>query len=192
MGHFRQTGSMLQLLMPWHLVSPSHQQLCYYTPHTPELLGGILVSLCPCVRPSRILCPLCSTYSPAWIQFIFIHFIKQLQNVCCVQSFLQNLNFWQFLKICNFVLFWLGIWCESLVWVIMGRWGGISERRCSSCSSWLWSHHIAGLILGWHPANERCRYTVTLSLIGWVHCHCGCLDTEWLSRDDTIQMYIPT
>ena len=120
MGHFRQTGSMLQLLMPWHLVSPSHQQLCYYTP---ELLGGILVSLCPCVRPSRILCALCSTYSPAWIQFIFIHFIKQLQNVCCVQSFLQNLNFWQFLKICNFVLFWLGIWCESLVWVIMGRWG---------------------------------------------------------------------
>ena len=34
-----------------------------------------------------------------------------------------NLNFWQFLSICNFdfVLFWLGIWCESLVWVIMGR-----------------------------------------------------------------------
>ena len=34
-----------------------------------------------------------------------------------------NLNFWQFLSICNFdfVLVWLGIWCESLVWVIMGR-----------------------------------------------------------------------
>ena len=37
----------------------------------------------------------------------------------------QNLKFWQFFKICNFdfVLFWLGIWCESLVWVIMGRLG---------------------------------------------------------------------
>ena len=36
-----------------------------------------------------------------------------------------NLNFWQFFKICNFdfILFWLGIWCEPLVWVMMGRWG---------------------------------------------------------------------
>ena len=35
----------------------------------------------------------------------------------------QNLDFWQFIWICNFdfVLFWLGIWCESLVCVIMGR-----------------------------------------------------------------------
>ena len=33
------------------------------------------------------------------------------------------------LKICNyeFVFFWLGIWCESLVWVIMGR-RGISQN----------------------------------------------------------------
>ena len=35
----------------------------------------------------------------------------------------QNMIFWQFFKICNFVLFWLGIWCEPLVWVIMG-WQG--------------------------------------------------------------------
>ena len=37
----------------------------------------------------------------------------------------QNLNSWQFFKLCNFdfVLFWLGIWCESLVLVIM-RWRG--------------------------------------------------------------------
>ena len=27
--------------------------------------------------------------------------------------------------------------------------------------------YILGLILGWHPANERRRYKVTLSLIGW-------------------------
>ena len=25
----------------------------------------------------------------------------------------------------------------------------------------------AGLILGLHPANKRCRYKVTASLIGW-------------------------
>ena len=41
----------------------------------------------------------------------------------------KNLKFWQFFKICNFdfVLFWLGIWCESLVWVIMGR-RGVSQN----------------------------------------------------------------
>ena len=41
----------------------------------------------------------------------------------------QNLNFWQFFDICNFdfVFFWLGIWCESLVWVIM-RQRGVSQN----------------------------------------------------------------
>ena len=57
----------------------------------------------------------------------------------------QNLNFWQFFQICNFdfVLFWLGIWCESLVWVIMG------QRRVSQNASILivlgdaiWYHRI--------------------------------------------------
>ena len=81
----------------------------------------------PC--PSHIPCPLCSFFSSGWIHFIFIHLIKQLQKVCRVQSFLQHLKFWQFFKICNFdfVLFWLGIWCESLVWVIMGR-RGVSQN----------------------------------------------------------------
>ena len=33
----------------------------------------------------------------------------------------------------------------------------------------LWWHDAhAELILGLRPANERCRYKVTLSLIGWV------------------------
>ena len=27
--------------------------------------------------------------------------------------------------------------------------------------------HSSGQFLGLHPANERCRYRVTLSLIGW-------------------------
>ena len=96
--------------------------------------GGILASLrpsvCPSVRPasvprlSRISCPLCSFYSSGWFHFIFIHLIKQLQKVCRVQSFMQNLKFWQFFKICNFdfVLFWLGIWC-----VIMGQ-RGVSQN----------------------------------------------------------------
>ena len=38
-------------------------------------------SLRPSVRPSRIPCQLCNTYSSGWIHFIFIHLIRQL---CCV------------------------------------------------------------------------------------------------------------
>ena len=35
-------------------------------------------------------------------------------------------------------------------------------------SQYLDSHYVyTGLILGLHPANERCRYKVTTSLIGW-------------------------
>ena len=65
------------------------------------------------------------------------------------------MNFWQFFKICNFVLFWLGIWCESLVWVIMGWQGrgvGISERRCSSCSSYS--------CLSWGRISNTCAISV--------------------------------
>ena len=67
--------------------------MSYYTPRTTKLLGGILVSLRPSVRPSRIPCLLCSAYSSGWIHFIFKHLIKQLWKV---YRFLQNLNFWQF------------------------------------------------------------------------------------------------
>ena len=38
---------------------------------------------------------------------------------------------------------------------------------CDSMESQEWEH-ITGLILGWRPANERRRYFVTMSLIGWV------------------------
>ena len=107
--------------------------LFLYPPHN-KVVGGY-IGFTPSVRlsvrpasvsrPSRIPCPLCSFYSSGWIHFIFMHLIKQLQKVCRMQSFLQNVKIWnlQFFKICNFdfVLFWLGIWCESLVWVIMGR-----------------------------------------------------------------------
>ena len=103
-----------------------------YPTHNEVVWGGILVSHRPSVCPSCIPCPLCSAYISGWIHFIFIHLIKQLQKVCRMQSFLQNfknLNFWQFSKICyfDFVLFWHGIWYESVVWVIM-EWWGVSQN----------------------------------------------------------------
>ena len=108
--------------------------MCFIIPPHNEVVGGY-IGFTPSVRPSvcssRILYPLCSAYSSGWIHFIFIHLIKLLQKVCHVQSFLQNLNFWQFKKkkICNFdfVFFWLGFCCESLVWVIIGQ-RGVSQN----------------------------------------------------------------
>ena len=62
-----------------------------------------------------------------------------------------TLNFWQFLKIYfDFVLFWLGIWCQSFVWVIMGQWG-VSQNvgilvvlvnMCSEITHWGRVTHI--------------------------------------------------
>ena len=101
------------------------KEIWLYPSHN-EVVGGILVSLRPSVRLFRIPCPLCNVYSSGWIHFIFLHLIKQLQKVCVACKVpCKNLKFWQIFKICNFDLvpFWLGIWCESLVWVIMGRRG---------------------------------------------------------------------
>ena len=72
------------------------------------------------IRPSLIPCPLCSAYSSGWILFPFIHSYQATSGGAPCLAKLQTLNFREFFKICNFVLFWLRIWCESLVWVIMG------------------------------------------------------------------------
>ena len=48
---------------------------------------------------------------------------------------------------------WLMSWLETLSVVMREIAGRMSKT---------------GVILGLRPANERCRYTVTLSLIGWM------------------------
>ena len=92
--------------------------------------GGILVSLRPSsVRPSvrpasrvRSVAPTVLVGSISYLYILSSNFRR------CVACLLQNCKiciFGNLFKICNFdfdfVLFWLGIWCESLVWVIMGR-----------------------------------------------------------------------
>ena len=68
-----------------------------------------------------------------WLDPFYIYTSYQAtpEGVECLKFLaeLQNYNFWQFFKICNFdfVFFWLGIWCESLVWVIIGR-RGVSQN----------------------------------------------------------------
>ena len=105
---------------------------------------SVHLSVRPSVRPS--VCPASCVHSVAPTVLVgsisYLHILsitsKGMSHVKFLAK-LKKLNFWQFLKICNFdfVFFWLGIWCESLAWVIIGRKAsGISERRRSSCSSW--------------------------------------------------------
>ena len=95
----------------------------YKSPNTPipyparhhnKVVGGILVSLRPSVRPS-----VHPSYQATSEGVSHVKFLAKF----------QNLKFWQFFKICSFdfVLFWLGILCESPVWVIMGQ-RGVSQN----------------------------------------------------------------
>ena len=127
---FGVTGMLCEVF----LIIPPAQQSCWgvYWFHLvrPSVRPSVRPASVP--RPSCIPCPLCSAYSSGWIHFIFVHHIKQLQKVCHMYSFLQNFKIWifgNFFSICSFdfVLFWLGVWCESLVWVIMGR-RGVSQN----------------------------------------------------------------
>ena len=65
---------------------------------------------------------------PIWYLYILWSNFRNVSRVKFLVKF-QTLNFWQIFKLCNFdfVLFWLCIWCESLVWVIM-RLQGVSQN----------------------------------------------------------------
>ena len=122
----------------WDLLYPSHNELVrgVYWFHSVRL------SICLSIRPTSRVCSVALTVLVGSISYLYILSSNFRRCVACkfVAKFL-NLNCWQFFKICNFdfVLFWLGIWCKSLVWVIMGQ-RGISERRLSSCSSFQLDH----------------------------------------------------
>ena len=97
-------------------------------PHD-KVVGGyigftqyIRPSVRPSIRPASRVRSLVPTVLVGSISYLYI-----LSNVSRETFFanIQKLNFWHFFKICNFdfILFWLGIWCESLVWLNMCWWG---------------------------------------------------------------------
>ena len=83
----------------------------------------------PSVRPSvdGIVCALYLQQCLPDLFHIYTFYQATAEDVSHVKiiSKIKNLRFWQILKICNydFVLFWLRVQCESIVWVIMGWWG---------------------------------------------------------------------
>ena len=99
------------------LIIPPAQQSCW---------GGILVSLRPSVPH-----PVSALYLlQFWLDPFHIYASYQATSEGVSRAkFLAKFQNLAIFKICNFdfVLFWLGIWCESLVWVIMGR-RGVSQN----------------------------------------------------------------
>ena len=112
----------------------------FIPPASTKLIGGytgITLSVCPSV--DRIVSALyLQQYSldPFYICTSYQATSEGVSRVMSVSKF-KNLKFWRIFKICNFdfVIFWLGIQYDSMVWVIMRRRGVSSERRRSSCSS---------------------------------------------------------
>ena len=102
----------------------------YYTPHTTKLFGGILVTLrtsvCPSVRPASRVCSVAPTVLVWSISYLCILLSNLRRCVTCkVSCSILKFEFLQFLKFITLTLFCFdfGIWCESLVGVIMG-WRG--------------------------------------------------------------------
>ena len=110
------------------------ENICLLYPTHNEVVGGGVYwfhSIRPFVHPPprfRSVAPTVLVRSISYLYILSSNFRRCV--VCKVYGKkIQNLYFWQFFKICNFdfVLFWLGMWCESLVWVIMGR-QGVSQN----------------------------------------------------------------
>ena len=95
-------------------------------PISTKLKGGILVSPCPSVHLWTESCLLCIFNNIHRIHFLFAHLIKQLQKMCHV---FQNSTIWNCGKFFKFVTLTLSsfdlgwIQYDSIVWVIMRRWG---------------------------------------------------------------------
>ena len=98
------------------------QDLVPNRPNSALIHWHVLLSLRSSVRQSRI-----RSVVPTVLvgSILYLSYQATSEGVSLVKF--QNLNFWHFFQICNFVLFWLGISCESLVWVIMGR-RGVSQN----------------------------------------------------------------
>ena len=110
--------------------------------------------VCPSVLPSvcgqkrgRSVTSTILVRSISYLHILLSNFRRCVTSKSFYANF-TNLKFWQIFQICNFVfvLFWLGIWCESIVWVIIGRRRVLSECRHSSFRNscrYSWSFLVA-------------------------------------------------
>ena len=127
-------------------------------------------------------------------------------------NFHNKYNFWNTQISRDFVNHSDAGWLLSVSLVPFSPWqGGTESSFLKALHTWFWVfrtppskgntfcyitlYHLSGLILGLHPANERLRYKLMPSLIGWVQAqnqHCILLWPDQTSRiclDTTILIY---
>ena len=115
---------------------------CVEAYHTPRFntVGSwvyILISHCLSVCLWTESCPLCIFHKTCQIHFISYTSCQATSESVShanLSKILKIRIFGKFLKF-HFVLFWLGIWYESIVWVIMGWRGVFPEGRHCNCST---------------------------------------------------------
>ena len=122
---------VIQSVMTCYLIITSYWVNCYYTPRFNEVDRGVywyhLVRLSVCPSVDRIMSTLyLQQYSsdPFYICTSYQATSEGVSPVMPVSKF-KNLKFWRIFKICNFdfVIFWLGIQYNSMVWIIIRRRG---------------------------------------------------------------------
>ena len=106
----------------------------HYTPCTSKLFHSVHPTVCPSVCPSVRPASRVRSVAPT-VLFGSISYLCNLSSnlrrcvACEIACKILRFVFLAFFFICNFdfVLFSFGIWCESLVWVIMGQ-RGVSQK----------------------------------------------------------------
>ena len=80
-------------------------------------------SVCPSVHPVSRVCSVTPTVLVGSISYLYTLSSNLSKYVACkVWCQISKFEFWQFFSIFQFdCLFLFGIWCQSLVWVIIGR-----------------------------------------------------------------------
>ena len=109
--------------MSVNIIIPPHNEVVREVYWFHSVRPSVRPSARPSVRPSRIrsVAPTVLIGSNSYLYILLSNFRRCV--ACKVSCPISKFEFWHFFKMCNFdfVLFLLGVWCESLVWVIMGR-----------------------------------------------------------------------
>ena len=116
----------------WFLYLPHNEVIGGYNGFTSSVCPSVCLSAGPPVRPSRILCPLCSAYCSGWIHSYLCILSSNFRR--CVAwkvsckipkfDFFFNLQLWRCL-----------LWTWDLMWIIsMGNHGAV----CVGVWVWVW------------------------------------------------------
>ena len=110
------------------IIPPLNKVVGGYIGFAPSIRPSVCPSVRPSVRPASRVCSVAPTVL-VW-SISYLHILPNSFRCVACKVFCKIWIFGSFFKICSFhfVLFWHGIWCESLVWVIMGGWGVVGGR----------------------------------------------------------------